>query len=111
MQRAGNLNRRVTFERRRSGTDEFGNVSNAWDYLMSVWADVRETVGREAVEAGRIEASRTATVRIRRSSDSLRLTADDRMLYSGDAWNIRSIADLGRENEMLDLLVEFGVAA
>ena len=110
MQRAGNLNRLVTFQRRVAGADDFGNVTNGWANLLTVWADVRETLGKEAVEAGRVEASRTATVRIRRSTGSTALTAEDRMSYNGALWNIRSIAEVSRDREMLDLLVEYGVA-
>lgn len=108
---AGDLNQRVTFQRAVSGDDGYGNTVSSWSDVLTVWADVRETTGKERVDAGRVEESRTATVRIRRSFDSLGISAADRMSYNGGVWNIRSIAEVGNRREMLDLLVEIGVSA
>jgi SPP1 family predicted phage head-tail adaptor len=82
-----------------------------WADHLTVWADVLETPGREAVAAGRVEASRTATMRIRRSSQSLGLSAADRVLVRGRVWNIRSIGDVGRDRVLLEMVIEVGVAA
>lgn len=109
--RAGNLNERVTFQRATSGDDGYGNVITGWTNLLTVWADVRETPGKERVDAGRVEASATATVRIRASTDSRGLTAADRMVARGWTWNIRTIVPVGNDRAALDLLVERGVAA
>ncbi len=111
MQGAGNLNQIVTFQRAVPWADDYGNTVNAWADHLSVWADVRETTGKERVDAGRVAEARTATVRIRRSLASLGLTTADRMTYNGGIWNIRSIAEVGRDRAMLDLLVEIGVAS
>lgn len=109
--RAGNLNERVTFQRATAGDDGYGNAIVAWADHLTVWADVRETMGKERVDAGRIEASGTATVRIRASDAARALTAADRMVARGSIWNIRSVAPVGNDRAMLDLLCERGVAA
>lgn len=107
---AGHLNQRVTFQRLQAGADGYGNVSTSWADVLTVWADVRETIGKERVDAGRVESSQTATVRLRRSTESLALGVADRMIFNGFVWNIRSIASVARNREMLDILVEAGVA-
>jgi SPP1 family predicted phage head-tail adaptor len=108
---AGALRDRVTFQRLVAGDDGYGNAVTGWADHLTVWADVLETPGREAVAAGRVEASRTATMRIRRSSQSLGLSAADRVLVRGRVWNIRSIGDVGRDRVLLEMVIEVGVAA
>jgi len=109
---AGNLRDRVMFQRLVAGEDGYGNATNAWNLsFLEVWANVRETSGKETVDAGRVEASRTSTIRIRRPPDTLGLVTADRVLARGSLWNIRSIAEIGNDRDVLDLLCEAGVAA
>lgn len=108
--RAGNLRDRITIERQATVEDEFGNTRADWSPLMSLWADMRETTGKERVEAGRVEASRTATIRVRKSGQSSIITEGDRIIARGEAWNIRSIAQADRMGKMLDMLCEVGVS-
>lgn len=111
MTAAGKLRDRATFQRLVAGADIYGNTVNAWADHLTIWADVLESPGREAVAAGRIEAARSATMRVRRSPESLGLTAADRVFVRGRVWNIRSIGDVGRDRTMLELVIEVGVAA
>lgn len=110
MPAAGNLRDRATFERLIPGDDGYGNAVAAWGHLMTVWVDMLESPGREAVAAGRVEAARSATLRLRRSAASLDLTEADRVRVRGRTWNIRSIGDVGRDRAMLELVIEVGVA-
>ena len=107
---AGRLRDRITIQRATTGDDGYGNTVTGWSDLMTVWADVRETPGKEAVDAGRVEASHTATIRIRASSASRGVTEADRAMVRGRVWNIRSVAEVGNDRAMLDLLCEVGVA-
>jgi len=110
--RRGNIRERVTFERYTTDeTDIHGNPVSGWAVHLTVWADVRETLGKEKVDAGRVEASNTATFRIRASAASRALTEADRAIARGSTWNIRSIVPVGNKGAMLDLLCEKGVAA
>jgi len=111
MARAGSLRERVTFQRATAGDDGYGNTITGWADHLTVWANIRETLGKERVEAGRIEAANTATVRIRASSDSRALMAEDRVTMRGETWNIRSIVQVGNDRAMLDILCEREVAA
>lgn len=107
---AGKLDQRITFQRATTGEDGFGNTITGWTDLITVWANVRETPGKEIVAAGRIEASRTATIRVRASSQSRAVTAADRVIARGQIWNIRSVPAVGDGREMIEFLVEAGVA-
>tara|TARA_R110002049_G_scaffold18947_1_gene71796 strand:- start:1308 stop:1640 length:333 start_codon:yes stop_codon:yes gene_type:complete len=108
--RAGQLRHRVTFNRQSEDTDEYGNVKGAFEMLFTVWGNVRETTGKERVEAGSIENNRTATIRVRKSTQTAGLTEADQAVARGETWNIRGIANVGISDAMLDLLCEAGVA-
>lgn len=108
--KAADLRERITIQRQTETVDEYGNVTGAWADHLTVWADIRETLGKEKVEAGRVEASRTATIRVRRSSATAGITEADRIQARGAAWNIRSIAQVDRAGAMLEMLCEAGAA-
>ena len=108
--KAGDLRDRVTIQRATNSDDGFGNTISGWSDLLTVWANVRETPGKEIVAAGRIEASRTATIRVRASSQSRGVTAADRVQARGQVWNIRSVAAVGDGRELIEFLCEAGVA-
>ncbi|MCZ4351535.1 phage head closure protein [Roseovarius aestuarii] len=108
--RAGKLRHRVTFNRRGEGDDDYGNVTSEFAPLFSVWGNVRETTGKERVAAGAVENVRTATIRIRNSSQVSDITEADQVEARGEVWNIRGIAHADDTGVMLDLLVESGAA-
>jgi SPP1 family predicted phage head-tail adaptor len=107
---AGKFRERVTFQRQGVGDDGYGNVTTPWTDHLTVWADVLEGLGRERVAAGRLESPKTATIRIRQSTEAATLTEADRVMARDVAWNIRSIVRVGRKNDVLELLCEAGVA-
>lgn len=118
MSGAGRLRERVGFQRLVEGADVYGNAVTAWAPVeispgvpLTVWADIRETLGTERVDAGRIEASNTATIRVRSFPETRDITAADRVVARGEAWNIRSVVPVGNNGAMLDILCEGGVAA
>lgn len=108
--RAGKLRHRVQFLRQPFEGDGHGNVEGEFAPLFTVWGNVRETTGKERVAAGAVENVRTATIRIRVSSEVRGLTEADQAIARGETWNIRGIANADDKDEMLDLLVEAGVA-
>lgn len=104
--RAGTLRERIAIERAVTGADGYGNTVTGWTVHLSVWADFRETVGRERLAAGRAEAASTATVRIRSSDATRALTAADRIVARGVTWQIRGIVPVGNDRAMIDILCE-----
>lgn len=111
MKGAGKLRHRVTFNRQDvDATDEYGNPMDEFALLFTVWGNVRETTGKERVAAGSVENVRTATIRIRNSTQASGLTEADQAVARGETWNIRGIAHADDKGAMLDLLVEAGGA-
>lgn len=109
--KAGNLRDRVTFQRAVTADDGYGNTVARWEDYLTVWADILETPGREGLAAGRVEGTRTATMRVRRCTETRAITEADRVRARGRVWNIRSPGDVGRDRVMLEMVIEAGVAA
>lgn len=113
MPRAGQFRERATFARQVGGAlDEYGNPSAAaWQTLFSVWADLRETPGRERLAAGRLEAPATATLRIRKSAQADTITAADRVTIRGATWAIVGApVDIEGRGRLVEFLLERGGA-
>lgn len=107
MARAGAFRERAAFERQTdAGTlDAYGNAqAPAWAPLVTLWADLRETPGRERIAAGRIEAPATATLRLRASGQARAIGAADRVTVRGAIW---AITGAGIDPEGRGRLLEF----
>lgn len=100
----------VTVQRASSIDDGFGNVIGDWENLTTLWAAISETVGGEAISAGRIEAKKTAAVVVRASAASRSITTADRIIARGQAWNIRSVLPIDDGRYAIKFLCEEGVA-
>ncbi|MDF3383360.1 MULTISPECIES: head-tail adaptor protein [unclassified Sulfitobacter] len=92
MMGAGRLRHRADFSRRNEDArDAMGNPAPAtWAPLLTVWANFRETLGREALAAGRMEGSRTGTLRLRNSAAARGITAADRVTLLDATWEVVS---------------------
>lgn len=107
---AGTMDRRCLFERRDTTSDAYGNVSaGGWVALATVWGSLSEKPGREAVNAGRLESSALASLRIRDSAAARGITAADRVTIDGRLYAIRDARPPQRSG-MIELVVERGVA-
>jgi len=102
---------RVQFQSRVPLDDGYGNVTDGFDDKGTpLWCNFRETLGKERVEAGRVQASNTGTLRLRDSSASRAITEADVALIRGQAWNIRSIVPVMDRGAYIEMLLEGGVA-
>lgn len=90
--------------------DDYGNSTGEWSEYLTRRADVLETLGKEKVATGRVEAGRTATIRLPWSDAVARITEADAVRVRGADWNIRSIVRVGRRREVVEMLIEEGVA-
>lgn len=109
---AGPMRDRVRLERRVDVLDAHGNYGGAWQEIATLWAEIRPLSRGEAVLAGKLQGTRTAEIRLRYSSVTAAITADDRVVEvrDGTAWNIRAAEDRERRRHTITLLAETGVA-
>lgn len=91
--RAGQLDTRVIIQRSFKIVDEWGEDDVAWSDLATVYADVRQTTGREFLAAAMQQAQKRVVFYIRWFEG---VTPLDRILHEGVAHNIVEVRPIGR---------------
>lgn len=88
---AGRMDQRITLQRKVLTPDGAGGTSMSWvDFASNPrpWAEVQAKAGRESMVEGRMAAQFTVLFLIYNRSD---VTETDRILWNGEAYNIRGI--------------------
>lgn len=106
---AGRLRSRVTFQGEVQTPDDGGGYAATWAAVTTVWGEFRPERGNERVEAGRIAAPLSGTLRVRWSSLTNAITTRHRALIDSEPYDIRSIANPDRRHRFLEMTVEKGV--
>jgi len=91
--RAGQLDRRVTLQRRVLTQNSYGEAIETWVDLAVVWAAYRPLRGAERVYAAQTVAEGDIKWLIRCRPG---ITPIDRLLYKGEVYDITSVIELGR---------------
>ena len=109
--KAQQLNRRVTFQRKAGGKDEWGQTLDNWSDAFTCWAAVDTIrgmafVNQEFIAADREVSRTTATIKIRKRR--VAPTADMRVLYGGRIYEVRAVLPDTRDNRYIDIGVAEG---
>lgn len=108
--RAGELDQRITFQRRELTPDGMGGNTLAWvdiDELSQVWAHARHKSGREITEFDRVNAEASYLFVIRNRSDIL---PEYRLIWDGELYNIEYIPKPKSRALYLEITAKNGVA-
>ncbi len=109
---ASSLRHRVTLQQEIRTTDGAGGYARSWQDVADLWAEISsvnlKSYGQEKFFAGKIQAEITHKIIIRYRAG---ITTDMRLLFGSSIFNIRSIFNRDENNEILELLVEEGVAS
>lgn len=105
---AGMLNEQVTFERRGGDADEYGNEEPEWEPRLTAWANVRELLGRSAIEAGIPENTRGIKIGLRGTPESRAIDIADRCRVRGQYGAVRSVIERDHRGQIVDVLVVMG---
>ncbi len=101
--RIGKSDRRITIQRYTTTTNTYGERVQSYSTLLTVWAELMKT-GEGMTE--RITTDQDMPVqrvrfKIRSSSDSRGIKADDRVLYDSKFYNIQGIEEVGRNDQLV----------
>jgi SPP1 family predicted phage head-tail adaptor len=110
---AGDLRERVSFQRRTTADDGFGNtVTGDWGDLWCCAARIMPLRGGENIVARRLSGVQPVAITVRVAAALCDLTTDDRIVDArkGTIYNIRSIANFDEHRQYLEILAEAGVA-
>lgn len=89
---AGDLRERLTFAERAITSDGYGNNVGDYEDQFTVQASIVPRFGNEAFTAARLSGRSPATITVRYSSDTARITTDWKATdtRTGDVWDIKS---------------------
>lgn len=110
---AGELREKITFAERALVSDSHGNNEGDFEDQFTVSARIRPRLGGEEVMAARLAGKTLATITVRYSTDTKRITSDWRATdaRTGDVWNIRTPPiNVDEKKKYLEMLCEKGVA-
>lgn len=101
----GKLNKRVTIQRSAEVQDENGFDNVDWVDLKTVWCSVNNLYGKEYWEAKRYDAENAVEFIIRFGACK-DLSMDDRLVFRGTIYNIKSIDNVMYGDNMLKIKAE-----
>ncbi len=91
---AGRLDQLITIETTTTTTDELGQSQDVWGPLATVWAEAKETMGREFL-AGDYKAEEKVAFRIR----WIEVDSKARVTWEGRTYRIVSVTGTFRSGE------------
>ena len=111
MARAGLFRARVTFQRMASTTDDYGNVTAAsWSNIVSRNAELTERAGFQNDEQGALQDVAIARMKVRSDTQIKAVTIADRVSARNTLWAIKSISTATPKGDILEFVLEKGVA-
>lgn len=106
----GRMDQRITLQRATETPDGIGGTVRRWSSLASnatPWAAVTAKAGRESMTEGRMNATNVVLFTIYNRGD---LSEVDRIVWGGEAYNIRNIRREGGRKLHLVIEAERGAA-
>jgi SPP1 family predicted phage head-tail adaptor len=101
------LKHRLSLQQEVLSSDGMGGYVKTWEVLAELWAEIRPLGGLEVFFSGQLNARATHKIRLRYRSG---VTSAMRLVFGERVFNIRSVHNIDEKNDMLELLVEEGVA-
>ncbi len=106
------LRHRLTLQEEIRTMDGAGGYIGVWQDVADLWAEIspistRVIYGNEKLFAGQIQSSLSHKITIRYRSN---ISTAMRFIFQGRAFNIRSISSVHEKKDIIELLVEEGVA-
>lgn len=100
---AGRLNRRCTLQQPGTTTDALGQPLEGWTDYDTTWCNVRHMNGSEAIKAGAVTSTVSASIRLRYRVD---LKASMRVVANGVVYEIRAVLPDFQRREYVDCVAE-----
>jgi len=90
--KAGNRDKRITFQRATTSQDDYGEEVSTWGTLGQQWAAVFWGRGSERRQAAMEQGSQAATFQVIANVKTRALTIEDRIIAENRVWDIQGIA-------------------
>jgi SPP1 family predicted phage head-tail adaptor len=93
----GNMDRRITIERKVETKKHTGSVVPTWTPIATVWAEVLQQTANEFFTGYGEAETGTVIFRVRYRPG---ITTADRVTYNGTAYGLKEIKELGRRDAL-----------
>ena len=103
--RLGPLRQRVNIQARSATVDAFGQESETWATVATVWASVEPLSGRELLAAQQVQGETTHRIRMRYQAG---VTTSSRLLFNLRPFDVRSVINKNESGAFLELLCTEG---
>ena len=98
----GRADRRVTIERATYTTNGYGERVASWATVTTVWAELMKSSGiGESITNAQDVARQTLYFKVRSSTTTRGIKADDRLTYATRTYDIKGIEEIGRNAELV----------
>jgi SPP1 family predicted phage head-tail adaptor len=98
---AGQLDRRITLQTFSETTDTFGQEVKTYSTLASVWANVKESIGKEGEDGDMIAATKKVEFIIRYRTD---VNEQMRITYNNNTYKIQAIQSADARKAFLKIV-------
>lgn len=97
----GDLKNRIVIKKNNKIKNSFGEVTENWEVVAIVWANINPIAGKEFFAAETVNSSISHKVRIRYRKD---ITPEMNVEYKGRIFTINSIINEYEQNKVLQLM-------
>lgn len=88
--------------------DDQGGYTSSWITLMTVWAKIENTVGKEGVFAQRLDTNYDHKITIRNATG---ITPEMRVIFNSRKFEIKSVSRVEERRWWIEILAREGVAS
>lgn len=99
----GRADRRITIDRATYTTNDYGERVASWSNVTTVWAELMKSasIGESITNNAQDIARQTLYFKVRSSSTTRGIKADDRVTYATRTYDIKGIEEIGRNSELV----------
>ena len=108
---AGELRRRITFQRRSTTQDASGQQSASWSDIVTVWAGIESISAREQMAAQAVQSEVTHRIKVRYRIElaSPMNSTTYRILYGTRVFGITGAMNINERNRMIEMMASEGL--
>mgnify|MGYP005862916515 CR=1 FL=1 len=100
--RSGELRHRVVLQQLVAGEDDYGQPTDTWQNMATVWAKIEDLAGREYFRAQQVPTAQISTrITIRYRSD---VKPEMRIVWGDRTFNIAAVLDPDGRNRELQIM-------
>mgnify|MGYP003644067191 CR=1 FL=1 len=101
--RAGGLRHRITIQSVGTSYDDYGDLSDSWTTLASVWASISPISGTEKDIASELTGVVTHSIRVRYRAG---ISAQNRIEFGSRVFQIESVRNWDERNIFIEILAK-----